>query len=162
MVLVLILIIWFSACLCKSVLQRGGGKNPDYVSDINVVCVFISLQCGRQIAQLKEEYEESKKTLEAEASKLRQVRTEDRQDGEHALTEKANGCAECSRLQTCWLTVRFPRLGQNHRKDRHQRDETSIYYWICTVFSWGGVSSFTFSFIFYTPVSFKGISVVLR
>lgn len=32
-----------------------------------------SLQCGRQIAQLKEEYEESKKGLEAETSKLRQV-----------------------------------------------------------------------------------------
>lgn len=35
--------------------------------------VFTSLQCGRQIAQLKEEYEEAKKTLEAEAAKLRQV-----------------------------------------------------------------------------------------
>lgn len=47
------------------------------VADINVAYVFISLQCGRQIAQLKEEYEESKKTLEAEASKLRQVRNDD-------------------------------------------------------------------------------------
>lgn len=35
-----------------------------------------SLQCGRQIAQLKEEYEEAKKTLEAEALKLRQVSTD--------------------------------------------------------------------------------------
>lgn len=35
--------------------------------------VLTSLQCGRQIAQLKEEYEEAKKTLEAEAAKLRQV-----------------------------------------------------------------------------------------
>lgn len=34
-----------------------------------------SLQCGRQIAQLKEEYEETKKILEAEATKLRQVGT---------------------------------------------------------------------------------------
>lgn len=34
---------------------------------------FLSLQCGRQIAQLKEEYEETKKTWEEEASKLRQV-----------------------------------------------------------------------------------------
>lgn len=34
---------------------------------------FASLQCGRQIAQLKEEYEEAKKTLEAEAAKLRRV-----------------------------------------------------------------------------------------
>ncbi|TWW67983.1 Protein CASC4 [Takifugu flavidus] len=34
---------------------------------------YESLQCGRQIAQLKEEYEEAKKTLEAEAAKLRQV-----------------------------------------------------------------------------------------
>ncbi|XP_039990346.1 protein GOLM2 isoform X4 [Xiphias gladius] len=33
---------------------------------------YESLQCGRQIAQLKDEYEESKKTLEKEASKLRQ------------------------------------------------------------------------------------------
>lgn len=32
-----------------------------------------SLQCGRQIAQLKNEYEETKKTLEEEASKLRRV-----------------------------------------------------------------------------------------
>ncbi|XP_028999499.1 protein GOLM2 isoform X2 [Betta splendens] len=32
---------------------------------------YESLQCGRQIAQLKEEYEESKKTLVEEASKLR-------------------------------------------------------------------------------------------
>lgn len=32
---------------------------------------YESLQCGRQIAQLKEEYEETKKTLENEASKLR-------------------------------------------------------------------------------------------
>lgn len=40
------------------------------------MCVhyFCSLQCGRQIAQLKEEYEETKKALEVEASKLRQVR----------------------------------------------------------------------------------------
>lgn len=34
---------------------------------------FFSLQCGRQIAQLKDEYEESKKNLEEEASRLRQV-----------------------------------------------------------------------------------------
>ncbi|CAB1435805.1 unnamed protein product [Pleuronectes platessa] len=33
---------------------------------------YESLQCGRQIAQLKNEYEESKKTLEQEALKLRQ------------------------------------------------------------------------------------------
>ncbi|XP_044206797.1 protein GOLM2 isoform X2 [Thunnus albacares] len=32
---------------------------------------YESLQCGRQMAQLKEEYEETKKTLEEEASKLR-------------------------------------------------------------------------------------------
>ncbi|KAJ0002261.1 hypothetical protein NQD34_002057 [Periophthalmus magnuspinnatus] len=34
---------------------------------------YESLQCGRQIAQLKEEYEETKRALELEASKLRQV-----------------------------------------------------------------------------------------
>ncbi|XP_041842370.1 protein GOLM2 isoform X2 [Melanotaenia boesemani] len=33
---------------------------------------YESLQCGRQITQLKNEYEETKKTLEEEASKLRQ------------------------------------------------------------------------------------------
>lgn len=33
---------------------------------------YESLQCGRQIAQLKDEYEETKKGLEAEAAKLRQ------------------------------------------------------------------------------------------
>ncbi|KAG7473427.1 hypothetical protein MATL_G00095750 [Megalops atlanticus] len=33
---------------------------------------YESLQCGRQIAELKEQYEESKKTLEEEAAKLRQ------------------------------------------------------------------------------------------
>ncbi|CAN9507129.1 unnamed protein product [Ophioblennius macclurei] len=33
---------------------------------------YESLQCGRQIAQLKDEYEETKKSLEAEVSKLRQ------------------------------------------------------------------------------------------
>ncbi|XP_029311243.1 LOW QUALITY PROTEIN: protein CASC4 [Cottoperca gobio] len=33
---------------------------------------YESLQCGRQIAQLKDEYEETKKSLEEEASKLRQ------------------------------------------------------------------------------------------
>jgi len=43
------------------------------VDEIDELYVFISLQCGRQIAQLKEEYEETKKTLEEEASKLRQV-----------------------------------------------------------------------------------------
>lgn len=35
--------------------------------------MLTSLQCGRQIAQLKEEYEEAKKILEAETTKLRQV-----------------------------------------------------------------------------------------
>uniref|UniRef100_A0A3P9AAH5 Protein GOLM2 n=1 Tax=Esox lucius TaxID=8010 RepID=A0A3P9AAH5_ESOLU len=35
---------------------------------------YESLQCGRQVAQLKEEYEDTKKTLEEEALKLRQVR----------------------------------------------------------------------------------------
>lgn len=39
--------------------------------------MLTSLQCGRQIAQLKEEYEEAKKTLEAEAAKLRQVGTDE-------------------------------------------------------------------------------------
>ena len=50
-----------------------GEKIPEYVSETNKDFMFISLQCGRQIAQLKEEYEETKKTLEEQASKLRQV-----------------------------------------------------------------------------------------
>ena len=39
------------------------------------LCVSSSLQCGRQIAQLKDEYEESKKTLEGQAAELRKVHT---------------------------------------------------------------------------------------
>ncbi|XP_061078560.1 protein GOLM2-like [Conger conger] len=39
---------------------------------------YESLQCGRQIAALKEEYEDSKKTLEQEAAKLRQNLQENR------------------------------------------------------------------------------------
>lgn len=46
--------------------------------------MFTSLQCGRQIAQLKDEYEESKKTLEEEASKLRQVSV-NKHDSGHVL-----------------------------------------------------------------------------
>ncbi|XP_037345810.2 protein GOLM2 isoform X1 [Pungitius pungitius] len=48
---------------------------------------YESLQCGRQIAQLKEEYEETKKTLEEEASKLRQTVVDGQKDagaGRHA------------------------------------------------------------------------------
>ena len=41
------------------------------------VCVCNSLQCGRQMAQQKNEYEEMKKSLEEEASKLRQVSDDD-------------------------------------------------------------------------------------
>lgn len=41
---------------------------------VNFVCVYDSLQCGRQITQLMDEYEEAKKTLEEEAVKLRKVR----------------------------------------------------------------------------------------
>lgn len=47
-----------------------------YTYEIYVVYLSLSLQCGRQIAQLKEEYEETKQTLEAEALKLRQVSIE--------------------------------------------------------------------------------------
>ncbi|KAJ8343503.1 hypothetical protein SKAU_G00308320 [Synaphobranchus kaupii] len=39
---------------------------------------YESLQCGRQIAELKEEYEDSKKTLEEETAKLRQNLQENR------------------------------------------------------------------------------------
>ncbi|KAM3876594.1 protein GOLM2 [Diretmus argenteus] len=42
---------------------------------------YESLQCGRQIAQLKDEYEEAKKTLEEEASKLRQSVLDHRKAG---------------------------------------------------------------------------------
>lgn len=48
-------------------------KTPHCAGETNEECVSTSLQCGRQIAQLKDEYEETKKTLEEEASKLRQV-----------------------------------------------------------------------------------------
>lgn len=44
--------------------------NLNYITNMSF---FFSLQCGRQIAQLKDEYEESKKNLEEEASRLRQV-----------------------------------------------------------------------------------------
>ncbi|XP_077419242.1 protein GOLM2 isoform X3 [Vanacampus margaritifer] len=55
---------------------------------------YESLQCGRQIAQLKIEYEESKKTLEAEAMKLRQNAIDSQKGGvagrhaEDALAEE--------------------------------------------------------------------------
>lgn len=53
-------------------------------------CVSTSLQCGRQIAQLKDEYEESKKTLE-EALKQKQVSTH------IVLTNKmVKRCVHCS------------------------------------------------------------------
>ncbi|XP_056134468.1 protein GOLM2 isoform X2 [Lampris incognitus] len=42
---------------------------------------YESLQCGRQIAQLKDEYEETKKTLEEEASKLRKTILDSRKTG---------------------------------------------------------------------------------
>ena len=45
------------------------------------VFMCVSLQCGRQIAELKEEYEDNKKTLEQEAAKLRQVGLEDQKNG---------------------------------------------------------------------------------
>lgn len=48
-------------------------KLQNYVGEIYAANVLTSLQCGRQIAQLKEECEETKKTLEAEASKIKQV-----------------------------------------------------------------------------------------
>ncbi|KAJ0056655.1 hypothetical protein NL108_010618, partial [Boleophthalmus pectinirostris] len=44
----------------------------DLSSGAKFVLYSCSLQCGRQIAQLKEEYEEMKRALEVEASKLRQ------------------------------------------------------------------------------------------
>uniref|UniRef100_A0A3P9AY81 Protein GOLM2 n=1 Tax=Maylandia zebra TaxID=106582 RepID=A0A3P9AY81_9CICH len=50
---------------------------------------YESLQCGRQIAQLKDEYEEAKKTLEEETLKLRQVMDGHKNvvGGRHADTE---------------------------------------------------------------------------
>lgn len=46
-------------------------RMPCYADETEYV--LTSLQCGRQIAQLKDECEETKKTLEKEASKLRGV-----------------------------------------------------------------------------------------
>ncbi|XP_006780299.1 protein GOLM2 isoform X2 [Neolamprologus brichardi] len=51
---------------------------------------YESLQCGRQIAQLKDEYEEAKKTLEEETLKLRQSAVDGHKNvvgGRHADTE---------------------------------------------------------------------------
>ncbi|KAM4631237.1 protein GOLM2 isoform 2-T2 [Polymixia lowei] len=52
---------------------------------------YESLQCGRQIAQLKDECEEIKKTLEDEASKLRQSVLDSKKTG--ALGGRAEGAA---------------------------------------------------------------------
>ncbi|XP_072236801.1 protein GOLM2 isoform X2 [Leuresthes tenuis] len=49
--------------------QREVKKN---ITTLEKKLEYESLQCGRQIAQLKEEYEETKKNLVEEASKLRQ------------------------------------------------------------------------------------------
>ncbi|XP_026864729.2 protein GOLM2 isoform X1 [Electrophorus electricus] len=53
---------------------------------------YESLQCGRQIAQLKDEYEESRKTMEEQAAKLRQGIVEPRKAG--AVAAEAEGGTE--------------------------------------------------------------------
>ncbi|XP_022523960.1 protein GOLM2 isoform X2 [Astyanax mexicanus] len=53
---------------------------------------YESLQCGRQIAQLKDEYEESKKTMEEEAVKLRQSMLDSHKAG--AVAGQAEGGTE--------------------------------------------------------------------
>ncbi|XP_071381829.1 protein GOLM2 isoform X4 [Centroberyx affinis] len=73
---------------------------------------YESLQCGRQIAQLKEEYEETKKTLEEEASKLRQSVLDSRKAavvGGHA--EGATGVEA---------------VGERHTVATHQRDSPDL------------------------------------
>ncbi|XP_069030728.1 protein GOLM2 isoform X2 [Embiotoca jacksoni] len=73
---------------------------------------YESLQCGRQIAQLKEEYEETKKTLEEEASKLRQSVMDGHKGGvagKHA--EGAPG---------------VDMVGERHTVATHQHDRQSV------------------------------------
>ncbi|XP_071762021.1 protein GOLM2 isoform X4 [Centroberyx gerrardi] len=73
---------------------------------------YESLQCGRQIAQLKEEYEETKKTLEEEASKLRQSVLDSRKAavvGGHV--EGATGVEA---------------VGERHTVATHQRDSPDL------------------------------------
>ncbi|XP_066510762.1 protein GOLM2-like isoform X2 [Hoplias malabaricus] len=53
---------------------------------------YESLQCGRQIAQLKDEYEESKKAMEEEAAKLRKSVLDTRKTG--AVAVQAEGGTE--------------------------------------------------------------------
>ncbi|AWP01498.1 putative protein CASC4 isoform 2 [Scophthalmus maximus] len=73
---------------------------------------YESLQCGRQIAQLKDEYEESKKTLEQEALKLRQSIM----DGQNGVVagRHANGVPGVEMV------------GERHNVVTHQHDGTDL------------------------------------
>ncbi|KAI1904332.1 hypothetical protein AGOR_G00004570 [Albula goreensis] len=73
---------------------------------------YESLQCGRQIAELKEEYEDSKKTLEEETAKLRQSLQESRAGV--ALTGHMGGGTE--RQGT----------GERHTEATHRRDSPEM------------------------------------
>ncbi|XP_040894320.1 protein GOLM2 isoform X5 [Toxotes jaculatrix] len=73
---------------------------------------YESLQCGRQIAQLKDEYEESKKTLEDEALKLRQS-VMDSQKGAVASRHADGGPG-------------VEMVGERHTVATHQHDSTDL------------------------------------
>ncbi|KAL7833695.1 hypothetical protein AOLI_G00286550 [Acnodon oligacanthus] len=73
---------------------------------------YESLQCGRQIAQLKDEYEESKKTMEKEAAKLRQSVLDSRKAG--AVAGQAEGGTE---VETG---------GERHTEATHQHDNPDL------------------------------------
>ncbi|XP_036440004.1 protein GOLM2 isoform X2 [Colossoma macropomum] len=73
---------------------------------------YESLQCGRQIAQLKDEYEESKKTMEKEAAKLRQSVLDSRKAG--AVAGQAEGGTEVEAA------------GERHTEATHQHDNPDL------------------------------------
>ncbi|KAJ8407735.1 hypothetical protein AAFF_G00267790 [Aldrovandia affinis] len=73
---------------------------------------YESLQCGRQIAELKEEYDDSKKTLEEETAKLRQSLLENR--GSAAVGAHAGGAVDGQ------VT------GERHTEATHRHDSTEL------------------------------------
>ncbi|XP_036400360.1 protein GOLM2-like isoform X1 [Megalops cyprinoides] len=73
---------------------------------------YESLQCGRQIAQLKDEYEDRKKTLEEEAAKLKQSLLENRGGG--VAAGRIDGGAEGGTA------------GERHTEATHRHDSPEL------------------------------------
>ncbi|KAI1889540.1 hypothetical protein AGOR_G00163920 [Albula goreensis] len=73
---------------------------------------YESLQCGRQIAQLKEEYEEKRKTLEGEVSRLKQTVLE------HGPGKAAGGHADGVKAGEA--------AGERHTVANQQRDSPEL------------------------------------